>query len=108
MCHGIKPCDGAGREELGRTAEVKVQVGRTLGVMSRMAARRDETAVKYVLIGVGQGERCRFSMGVAAARQARDERMRKEICMVEVFWMFRVQGRSGRVKVEGVRPKAGD
>lgn len=84
MCQGIRPGDGAGKEELGRTAEVKVQVGRVLGAVSRMAAMRDETAVKYVLIGAGQGERWRFSMGVAAARQARDERMRKEICMVDV------------------------
>ena len=86
MCHGIRPGDGAGREELGRTAEVKVQVGRVLGVMSRMAARRDERALKYVLTGVGQAERCRFSMGVAAARQASDERMRKESCMT-ADWM---------------------
>lgn len=41
-----------------------------------MADRREERAEKYVLIGVGHGERCRFSIGVAAARQAREERIR--------------------------------
>ena len=83
-----------------------MQVGRIFGVVSRMAAMRDETALKYVLIGVGQGERWRFSMGVAAARQARDERMRKEICMmVDVIWIFRVQGGRGKAKVSVLRPK---
>lgn len=61
---------------MGRTAEEKVHVGRLRGFASRMADRREERAEKYVLIGVGHGERCRFSIGVAAARQAREERIR--------------------------------
>ena len=61
---------------------------------------------------MGQGEKWRFSMGDAAARQARDERMRKEICMIggcgcgcQVIWMFRVQGRMGKAQVRGLRPQ---
>ena len=62
---------------MGSLAEAKEHVGNSVcGVEARMAAKREETAVKYVLIEAGQGERWRFSMGVAAAMQAREERMR--------------------------------
>ena len=57
-------------------AEEKEHVGKSVGVVeARMAAIREETAEKYVLIEAGQGERWRFSMGVAAAMQASEERM---------------------------------
>lgn len=58
-----------------------------------MAVRREDRAAKYVRIGVGQGERRRFSMGVAVVRQAREERTRNESCILVIA----VRSRLGRV-----------
>ena len=83
ICHGTSPSEGAGRDELGRIAEEKEHDGMVEGaVESRMAAMREETAEKYLRIGVGQGDKCRFSIGFAAARHASDESMKKEYCIL--------------------------
>ena len=81
----MRPAEGAGSDELGRMAEEKEQVGRAFGLESRMAVRRDDRAEKYILIGVGHGERWRFSIGVADTRHASDDSMRNESCILMIM-----------------------
>ena len=77
MWYGCRPVEGGGRADVGRVADAREQDG-NCGVVAeeRMTLIRSETASKYDLIGEGQGDVCRFSMGVGAARPAREVRRR--------------------------------